>query len=244
MAVEIRIPGQNGAGDEVFTAENHEELSKKLAESKGHATRKIAEQQATISEYESNGHAVQVSSAAQTQVKDGEFDRTKYFNMLYENPLQAQEYALKFVLGGRDPKEFVSEYDQIREGALLGRQNAINAQFVHNHPELLQVTPADDQENAKTIDGIIKANGWSYTLNNLEAAYAVAKVQSKLKLPEAQQQQQQEPVVPVTAGRPAAQQTSAEQQEAEFLRTGDINKVREYLEKKYQGQPVFAPTVI
>lgn len=242
MAVEIRIPGQNGAGDEVFTAENHEELSKKLAEAKGNATRKIAEQQSQISEYESNAHAVQQQPAA--VVKDGEFDRTKYFNMLYENPLQAQEYALKFVLGGRDPKEFVSEYDQIREGALLGRQNAINAQFVHNHPELLQVTPADDLENAKTIDSIIKANGWSYTLNNLEAAYAVAKVQSKLKLPEAQQQQQQEPIVPVTAGRPAAQQTSAEQQEAEFLRTGDIAKVRDYLENKYKGQPVFAPTVI
>jgi hypothetical protein len=242
MAVEIRIPGQNGAGDEVFTAENHEELSKKLAESKGHATRKIAEQQAAISEYESNAHAVQQPVVA--PVKDGEFDRTKYFNMLYENPLQAQEYALKFVLGGRDPKEFVSEYDQIKEGALLGRQNAINAQFVHNHPELLQVTPADDIENAKTIDKIVKDNGWTYNLNNLEAAYAVAKTQNKLKLPEAQQQQQQEPIVPITTGRPAAQQTSAEQQEAEFLRTGDINKVRDYLEKKYQGQPVFAPTVL
>lgn len=243
MAVEIRIPGVNGAGDEVFTAENHEELAKKLAEGKANATRKIAEQQAQISEYETNAHAVQQTVSA-TVAADGSFDRNKYFNMLYENPLAAQEYALKHVLGGRDPKEFVQEYDQIREGALLGRQQSINAQFVHAHPELLQVTPDEDLANAKTIDKIITDNGWNYNLNNLEAAYAVAKVQGKLKLPEVQVTQQAEPIVPVTTGKPASQQGTAEQQEAEFLRSGDLSKVREYLENKYKGQPAFAPMTV
>lgn len=244
MAVSVKIPGTNGAGDEVFEAETHEALVAKLAEAKGNATRKIAEQQAAISEYESKVYAAP-QPVNTTPVPDNQFDRQRYFNSLYDDPLVATRYALKHILG-RDPEEAFKDYEQIRQGALLGQQQATNAAFVQKHPELLQVTQAEDQENAHTISKIITDNGWAYTLNNLEAAYAVAKTSNRLKLPQAASTTPPvpEPVVPTTVSTPAATGTDAARQEEEFLRTAPMDKVRDYLERKYAGQPIFAPTTL
>jgi ribosomal protein L18 len=58
----------------------------------------------------------------------------------------------------------------------------VNSQFAQKHPELLEASREDDIHNAEAIAKILMEYGWTYNLNNLEAAYAVAKTQGKLKL--------------------------------------------------------------
>src|ERR1700747_745437 len=245
MAVTVRKPGVNGAGDQVFEAETHEQLVEKLKVAQDNATRKIAEQQAAISEYESRTFAA--PAPAPVPVPDNQFDRQRYFNSLYDDPLVATRYALKHIMG-RDPEEVFREYEQVRQGAMVGQQSAINAQFVQKHPELLQVTQAEDVENANTIAKIITDNGWSYSLNNLEAAYAVAKTTGKLKLPATivttMEPQLNNTPAPITTSTPSSASPNAEQAEKDFLQTAPLEKVREYLEAKFKGQPAFAPTTL
>jgi hypothetical protein len=40
----------------------------------------------------------------------------------------------------------------------------------------------DDIHNAEVVSKILTENGWTYNLSNLEAAYAVAKADGRLKL--------------------------------------------------------------
>jgi hypothetical protein len=147
------------------------------------------------------------------------FNRQKYFNLLYENPIEAQKYAMQFVLGA-PVEDFMRDYQTVRTGSLAGMENMVNAQFAQKHPELLEVSPEDDIHNAETISKILVENGWTYNLNNLEAAYAVAKMQGKLKL-------QADPTTEEESLR-----TTAEEEE-EFSHNAPLNKVKQYLGKKY-----------
>ena len=154
--------------------------------------------------------------------------------MFYENPVAAQKYAMQFVIGA-PVDQFLQDYQTVRGGAMMGIQNAVNAQFAQKHPELLQVPQEDDIKNAEVISKILTDNGWAYNLNNLEAAFAVAKNENKLKLqstsfsPEATL-----PVAPTTVTRPTGQVNTSESED-EFLRTAPLGKVKDYLERKYAG---------
>lgn len=246
QVTEIRIVGENGAGDQVFKG-TYQEIAQKLADAQRHGTAKIREQEEQLRERD----ALLAQQQQQTQqpAKEGEFDRQKYFALLYENPQAAQEYSLNMLLG-RNVREFVAEYDQVKQGAQIGMQQAINSAFVQRHPELLQVTPENDAQNAKTISDILTKRGWSYNLDNLDAAYAVARQGNQLKLPEAmtatftETNTIQLPAAPITTGKPASQTTSAEQAESDFLRTAPLDKVRDFLEQKSKGQQIFAPTTV
>ena len=153
--------------------------------------------------------------------------------MLYENPVAAQKYAMQFVIGA-PVDQFIQDYQTVRGGSMMAIQNAVNAQFVQKHPELVGgLSEEDDQKNGEEISKILTENGWAYNLPNLEAAFAVAKMNNKLKFvstsfaPEATL-----PAAPTTVSRPTGQVNTSESEE-EFLRTGPLGKVKEYLEKKY-----------
>ena len=243
----IRVVGMNGAGDEVY------ENVDKLVEAKSHATAKIREQQeqlraaqAQLEQYQQWQAQQQAQQQAAAAPDGSGFDRNKYFALLYENPQEAQAYSLKHILG-RDIGEFVTEYDQVRQGAMAGYQQSVNGAFVQKHPELLQVTPDADLHNAKVISEILTKRGWAYNVDNLEAAYAVAKVNNQLQLPDAQPSDpaaSQQIAAPIVTGKPSAQGSDGSAEEADFLRTAPIGKVRDYLENKFKGASAFAPSTI
>src|SRR5437879_3806785 len=226
----VIIPGINGGGSQVFEAETPEEMQQQFQQDQENATAKIRE---LASQNEQLQNLVEQGkpAAAATAGPDG-FDKQKYFNLLYESPVEAQKYAMQFVLGA-PVDDFIKEYQTVRGGAFMGIQNAVNAQFAQKHPELLQVPQEDDAHNAEVISKILTDNGWTYNLNNLEAAFAVAKTNNQLKLntnsfaPEAIL-----PVAPTTVSRPTGQVNTSES-ENEFLHTAPLAKVKEYLEKKY-----------
>ncbi len=228
----VIIPGINGGGSQVFEAETPEEMQQQFQQAQENATAKIRE---LASQNEQLQNLVEQGkpAAAAAAGPDG-FDKQKYFNLLYENPVEAQKYSMQFVLGA-PVDDFIREYQTVRGGALMGIQNAVNAQFAQKHPELLQVPQEDDVHNAEVISKILTENGWQYNLNNLEAAYAVAKTSNKLKLPNANFSPEATlPTVPTTVTRPTGHVNTSESED-EFLRTAPLSKVKDYLEKKYQG---------
>jgi hypothetical protein len=65
----------------------------------------------------------------------------------------------------------------LRERASM---SLVNKRFALNHPEL--VDAQHDMHNAREICKILTENDWEYTEANLEAAYAIAKIENRLKL--------------------------------------------------------------
>lgn len=225
----VIIPGIDGGGSQVFEADSQEELNQKLVDAQTNATQKIRELASANQQYEQQ---IQQLTPAQQQTQPDGFDKQKFFSDLYERPADAIAYALEKKLGiGLD--EFLNDYQQVRAGSQLSVQNAVNAQFAQKHPELLQVPQEDDVHNAQVISKILTDNGWVYNLNNLEAAYAVAKTNSQLKLPNTNfAPEVQLAPAPTTIQRPTGSINTTEAEE-EFLRTAPLDKVKTYLEKKY-----------
>lgn len=226
----VVVPGIDGGNSQVFEADTPEEMAQQFQQAQINATAKIRE---LASQNEAFQQQIeQLTPQQQQQANANGFDRQQFFNKLYESPDEAIAYALEKKLGV-NLNDFMQDYQQVRAGSQLSVQNAVNAQFAQKHPELLQVPQEDDIHNAKVISEILTENGWVYNLNNLEAAYAVAKTNNKLKLtntpfsPEVTL-----PPAPTTVSRPSGQAGNSETEE-EFLRTAPLAKVRDYLEKKY-----------
>lgn len=237
-AFKVVIPGIDGGGSQVFEADSQEELNQKLVDAQTNATQKIRELASRNQEYEQQ---IQQLAPQQTQQNNGDpegFDRQQFFNLLYQKPVDAWKYAAQFAMG-TSVEDFVKDYQNVRAGSQLSVQNAVNAQFAQKHPELLQVPQEDDVHNAQVISKILTENGWVYNLNNLEAAYAVAKTNNQLKLPNTNFAPEANlPPAPTTIQRPTGSINTIEAEE-EYLRTAPLAKVKEYLEKKYpSGQRV------
>lgn len=230
----VVIPGIEGSGAQVFEADTPEEMQQQFQKAQENATSLIRQQAQRLEALEQQMQ--QTSPQGGSQPGPDGFDKQKYFNLLYENPVEAQKYAFSFAFGV-SPEEFQQDYQQVRQGALLGIQNSVNAQFAQKHPELLQVSQENDIHNAEQISKILNENGWSYNLNNLEAAYAVAKTSGKLKLQEQSQfpTEVQMAPVPSTVSRPTGQVNTSLAEE-EYLATAPLAEVKKYLEKKYANQ--------
>lgn len=227
----VIVPGINGGGSQVFEAETPEEMQQQFQQAQENATAKIRELASQNEQFQQQINQLQ-PKVQQTTNPNG-FDRQKFFNTLYENPDEAVVYALEKKLGV-NLGEFMQDYQTTRTGAQMGMYNAVVGEFSSKHPEILRVgSPEDDKHNGKVFDDILKEHGWAFNLKNLEAALAIAKAEGKLKLmdvnfsPEATLAP-----APTTISRPTGQVNSSEAED-EFLRTAPINKVKEYLEKKY-----------
>ena len=229
----VVVPGIDGGGSQVFEADTPEELQSQFQQAQENATAKIRELAQQAENYRQQVEQLAPAAAApQANGDPSGFNRQKYFNLLYENPVEAQKYVMQFSIG-MPVEDFIKDYQTVRGGALAGMQNMVNAQFAQKHPELLQVPQEDDVYNAEVISKILTENGWAYNLNNLEAAYAVAKTQNKLKLPNLANGPEATLVpAPTVVSRPTGAADSS-QAEDEFLRTAPLDKVKQYLEKKY-----------
>lgn len=228
----VIVPGINGGGSQVFEAETPEEMQQQFQQAQENATQKIRELASQNEQYAQQIEQLRPAPNG-TPSPDG-FDKQKFFNDLYERPADAIAYALEKKMGV-NLNDFMQEYQTVRGGAMMGIQNAVNAQFAQKHPELLQVPQDDDIHNANEISKILTENGWQYNLKNLEAAYAVAKQDNKLKLPNMNFSPEATLTpAPTTLSRPTGQVNTSESED-EFLRTAPLQKVKDYLEKKYQG---------
>lgn len=222
-AFKIVIPGVDGGGAQIFQADSQEELVEQLKTAQENATSKIRElaQNNEALAAQVNNHSPQVPTNG---------DNQQFFQSLYQNPDDAIIGVLERRIGMKI-EDFKKDYNQTRLGSQKAIQNEVNATFVQKHPELLQVSQEDDISNSTIISQILTENGWQYNYNNLEAAYAVARTQGKLKLPN--ENGLPEVVMqsaPSTLTRPTGAVNSSESLQ-HFLNTAPLSKVKEYFEK-------------
>ena len=229
----VIVPGIDGGGAQVFEAETPEEMQQQFQQAQENATAKIRELAQQKTALETQMQTVLQAANPGAGPSPSGFDKQQFFNQLYEKPEDAIAYALEKKIGV-SLADFMQDYQNTRAGAQLSITNSVSAQFAQNHPELLQVSnQEDDKNNGKVLDEIMKANGWAFNLNNLEAAYAVAKTGNKLKLNETNfAPEVQLPHSPSTISRPTGT-INNQASEDEFIRTAPLDKVRKYFEDKY-----------
>lgn len=181
--VKIEVPGPDGANPEIFwgegatEAEAYNVAALKVAEGKAHATAKIREQQQQLEEMQ----ARLATPAAEPSPTNG-FDREAYFSTLYADPLKAFDVAFEARFG-MSPEEATSQWGSLTASAQELDAIKIANKWKLRHPELME-TPHDVTIfNANAIEKQLTENELPYTEKGLEAAYALALAQGKLKLP-------------------------------------------------------------
>jgi hypothetical protein len=88
-----------------------------------------------------------------------DFDKQYYFSLLATDPVAADDYLTAHQTGGMTKRQFAVEYATTARPAIQQTiQNAVNYAFAQEHPELLQVSPEADLENASKIASYIHEN--------------------------------------------------------------------------------------
>lgn len=224
--IKVIIKGEDGAGDQVFEAETQEGLVEKLKIAQENATRKIREQAQQLEEVQT------AAIPQQTPAAPAGFDRQSYFNTLYADPLAAHKLALEQLFGA-PVEQVVERFGYVSQAADIAVETAVNNAFSSRHPEFWGNSSEENDTNGKAIAKILTENSWAYTLPNLEAAYAVARQQNKLKFADnnAAPAAPDIPAAPTVLTRPSAGGASVDENEVMAKMTS--SQLREYLEKKH-----------
>jgi len=226
--VRIEIPGVEGSGAQVFEGDTEAEVLGKLQQAQEHASRKIREQQQQITDME----ARYTPQPSHEPPADG-FNANGYFETLYKDPRQAfdQMFEQRF---GMSIKDAVTGWQNMQAAAEFVNVNKVGHALMAKHPELGQVTPDERNENAAILDKLMTENKWEYTLGNLEAAYAVAATQGKLKLPTKEPAHNEPPPSPpATLGSGSGGQEQVNEQE--LLRNMTADQMKEYFIEKHKN---------
>jgi hypothetical protein len=234
----VVIKGEDGRGDQVFEAATPEELAQVFEKTQTHATRKIGEQEEEIRRLREENEALSAATEPEAHPKSTakangeEFDRERYLNLLASDPFAANRYLLAFEEAW--PESVRKDYNMVRTAASYGLQQQINAAFVREHPELLQVSRDDDQHNSKVISKILTDNGWAYNKENLEAAFLSAKSKDMLRLPAAPKEEPPPAaVVPTVISEASGQTPNADAEFEKWVRTHpNLDEVRRAVEQR------------
>jgi hypothetical protein len=220
----IVIPGVDGGGAQVFEANTQEELVEKLRTAQENATAKIRELAQT-----NEALASQINNNSPNGGEEVPYDKQQFFSNLYQNPDDAIIGVLERKMGMKFD-DFQRDYQNTRLGSQKAIQNEVSAVFAQRHPELLQVSTDEDKQNAETLSKILADNQWNFNINNLEAAYALARTQGKLKLPtDSGYAEVRMPPAPSSMTRPTGAVNSSESLQ-EFFNKGSIAEIRKYFE--------------
>lgn len=176
---EYRIPGENGAGDEVFKGKTVKEVLKKVASGKQNATKKIREQEAekrlliadSAPDVDDNGPRLRPrvpTAEEQWEIAQNISDPSK--------AVKALDKYIEIRLGGSIDQ--VVEKITTAESDLEYRRARNEAKaFIAETPEFYN-TP----ENITTLADYVESNGWAATKRNLRKAFVILTNEEKLEL--------------------------------------------------------------
>jgi len=109
-------------------------------------------------------------------------------------------------------------------------QTVANA-FASSHPELSSASAEINDINSKVIIDVMEQSGWDYSFQNLDAAYAVCKMNGWLQGVDVNSQQ----ILLSDTPRPDRDGSlvSVPASEQEFFEKASTSEMRRYLETKY-----------
>ncbi|SRR6266851_2785535 len=235
----VVIEGEGGRGSQVFEAETPEEMQQQFQNAQTHATKKIGEQAQEIAQLR------QLAAEAQAQARNGArnqiVDVGERTNTLLSDPDAYIEKSISRRLGVNNLDEVLQSYDATRRAAAQSAINSTAAEFFEKFPEWNSLSDEDRRYNGNVLQAVVDRNGWNPSdLNDVTQAYALAQGGKLLR---GLVGTVDLPIdygfgtvsVPTTVTRPSAQVNTSES-ENHFLSTAPTEKVREYLEKKFQGR--------
>lgn len=160
---------------EVIKAPNAEEALKiavKMAEDTKAAYHKqketneqLAAQQAAL--------AAQVADLRKPPQSNSGFDKQKYFQLLNDDPVMAQNYVDAHRFGISDPAGVPQYFQQMAQDISTTRQEALAAAFLNQHSQDFPAT-ADAAKILRSQFESLIASGYPATLDTLNMAYSQA----------------------------------------------------------------------
>jgi hypothetical protein len=161
---------------EVFEAPSPELLIQKLAEAKQHATEFIdtlKSENAELRPYKEKWQAFEKTFSAPAPQSSPEFDSAKYYTLLNENPVAANQYLLEHTPEWKELREFKEQQRLMQVAAVFGSQN----------PDF----PNSPEASNTLLDIATKTFGLTtaqITPETLSAAYLFGKSQGQFKASE------------------------------------------------------------
>ena len=125
------------------------------------------------------------------------FDKTKYYALLNDDPIMAQNYVDAHRFGLEDPAQVPGYFRQMANDVSVTRQESLAASFLQQHSE--DFPPTGAPVLRKEFETLIAA-GYPATLDTLNMAYGHAVDNGTIKPLEKQQQQQREEPNPSLRG--------------------------------------------
>lgn len=194
------------ANGNVIKAPNMEEALKMAAKMIEDNSSAYRETKATLDTMQTEVQTLrqQVEAAKPKPSTDGGFDKDKYYQLLHDDPIRAQNYldAQRFGVANPDevPGYFTGMYEKI--SSLDGQTLA--AGFVNQHPEF-----PNDTDTAKALTGRVielKNQGHPTSLTTMEMAYRQLVDEGKIKPVELKTEPEEElPPSPGGAGSTVSQ---------------------------------------
>lgn len=176
---------------EVIKAANYEEALK-IAVGMAENTKDVYREEKTkreALEAQVASLSSQVQSLNKPPIQDGKFDRDRYYKLLNEDPIQAQNY-LDGQRFGIDPSRVPTYFQEMNQTISEVRQNMVAGQFLAQHAEDF---PPDAAPLLTKKTEELLAQGIPYTVDTVNLAYSqlVASGQVKPNKPAERREEEQ-----------------------------------------------------
>lgn len=145
----IELKLENGNVIKAATAEEALKVAAKMIEDNSKAYR---ETKASLDTLQTQYSTVQqqIEALKPKETPDG-FDKDRYYQLLNENPIAAQNYVDSYRFGIGDPEAVPARFNEMYEKVTALDGQTLAAGFVNNHPEFPQ-----DAEAAKALTERVK----------------------------------------------------------------------------------------
>lgn len=201
-----------------YTAESNEELFRKV-------TGALDQTKAALKDREWKLHEFKAQKPPDPAPKKEEFDKQKYYALVDEDPLKAQEYLDKH----REQPEWAKTAAEVANTVKTQQQYGREAVAFYATPAGQQYAQIETPELNTKILEYMKENGMSYSADNLERAFYRLKEAGELKMPEAPKPRPKAP--PASPQGDGADTPTLDKDLSELYRMPK-EKLAEYLQSK------------
>lgn len=212
--IELKLENGN-----VIKAENAEEALKVAAKMIEDNSKAYRETKASLDTLQEQYQSVQqqVESLKPKPVPTNGFDKDKYYQLLHDDPIKAQNYMDAARFGIQDPEQVPGYFTGIAEKVSMLDGNTLAANFVNLHQDF----PSDKDSASALADRVKELNkiGHPADLHTMEMAYSQLLNEGKIKPLEKEEEPDQLPPSPKGAGSVISE---AEIKKAENMGTKEL----------------------
>ena len=205
------------ADGSVVKAENVEEAFKTVAKMKEDTSAALKEERTKREEMEQRMNQLQAEVQARNTPsahEDGKFDKDRYFRLVGEDPMMAQNYLDAYRLGIGSPEQVPGYFQNAFRSLSNLEQNTLAASFVNTHPEFPGGT---EEAEILTKEALrLQQAGHPMNMDTLDIAWRNCVEQELIKPVEAPHEQE-EPNPSLTGGGAGTVDAEASRIEADVM---------------------------